>query len=62
LDEGSLGMECLSLWGSVRGTWEEGSLSGDPEGYLEKALEAGISLHRGSAFGKPGGGLIYWGL
>jgi len=55
-------MECLSLWGSVRGTWEEGSLSGDPEGYLEKALEAGISLHRGSAFGKPGGGLIYWGL
>jgi len=31
------------------------------EGYLEKALEMGISLHRGPA-GKPGRGLIYWGI
>jgi len=44
-------MECLSLWGSVKGTWREGFLSGDLEGYLEKALETGISLHRGSDLG-----------
>jgi len=60
--KGALEMECLPLWGSVKGTWREGSLSGNPEGYLEKALETGISLHRGSASGKPGGGLVYWGL
>jgi hypothetical protein len=52
-------MECLSLWGSVKGTWREGSLFGDREGYLEKALETNISLHRGFASGEPGGGLIY---
>jgi hypothetical protein len=55
-------MECLSPWGSVKGTWSEGSLFGDTEGYLEKALEAGISLYRSSASGEPGGGLIYRGL
>jgi hypothetical protein len=49
-------MESLSPWGSVKGTWREGSLSGDPEGFLEKALEmeTGISLYSGSAFGEPG--------
>jgi hypothetical protein len=52
----------VSPWGSVKGTWREGSLSGDPEGYLEKALKRGISLHRGFAFGEPGGGLVYRGL
>jgi len=46
----------------VKGTWKEGSLSGDPEECLEKALEAGISLYRGSAFGEPGGRLVYRGL
>jgi hypothetical protein len=56
--KGALEME----WGSVKGTWREGSLYGDPEGYLGKALETGISLHRGSAFGEPGGGLVYRGL
>jgi len=60
--KGALGMECLSPWGSVKGTWREGSLSGGPEGYLEKALETGISLYRGSAFGEPGRGLMYRGL
>jgi hypothetical protein len=55
-------IDCLSPWGSVKGTWREGSLSGDPEGYLEKALGMGIPLHRGSAFWEPGGGLIYQGL
>jgi len=29
---------------SVKGTWREGSLAGDPEGYIEKALETGISF------------------
>jgi hypothetical protein len=31
------------------------------EGYVEKALETGVSLHRGSA-AEPGTGLIYQGL
>jgi hypothetical protein len=52
-------MECFSPWGSVKGTWRGGPLSGDPEGYLEKALETGTSLYRGSASGEPGGGLVY---
>jgi hypothetical protein len=30
----------------VKGTCREGSLAGDPEGYVEKALETGISFHR----------------
>jgi hypothetical protein len=42
----------------VKGTWREGSLAGDPEGYIEKALEMGISFHR-SPVGEPGRGLIY---
>jgi hypothetical protein len=42
----------VSLCGSsVKGTWMEGSLAEDPEGYLEKALETGISFHRGSVWG-----------
>jgi len=31
----------------VKGTRREGSIAGDPEGYVEKALETGISFHRG---------------
>ena len=35
-------VECLSLCrSSGKGTWREGSLAGDPEGYLEKTLETG---------------------
>jgi hypothetical protein len=45
-----------------RRTWRGGSFVGDPEGYLEKALETSISLHRGSAFREPEGGLSYRGL
>ena len=60
--KGALGMECFSPWGSVKGTWREGSLSGDSEGYLEKALEMGTFLYRGSTSGEPGGGLVYQGL
>jgi hypothetical protein len=61
--KGALGMECLSLWGSVKGTWRGGGfLSGDPEAHLEKALETGTSLYRGSASGEPGGRLFYRGL
>jgi hypothetical protein len=37
----------------VRGNWRVGSLTGDSDGYVEKALETGISLHRGPA-GEPG--------
>jgi hypothetical protein len=35
----------------VKGTWREGSLAGDPERYVEKALETGISLYRGPILG-----------
>ena len=28
----------------MKGTWREGSLAGDPEGYVEKPLEMGISI------------------
>ena len=42
----------MSLCGScVRGTWREGSLPGDREGYVEKALEMGISFHRSPVWG-----------
>ena len=40
---------------SVKGTWREGSLAGNPEGYVGKALEMGISLCGGSV-GQPGVG------
>ena len=43
----------VSLCGSsVKGTWREGFLAGDPEGYVEKALETGISFHRGTVLGR----------
>jgi hypothetical protein len=42
----------------VKGTWKEGSLAGDPEAYIEKALETGIYFNSGPN-GKPGRGLIY---
>jgi len=35
----------------VKGTWREGSLAGDPEGYVEKALETGISFYWGPVWG-----------
>jgi len=42
----------VSLCGSsVKGTWREGSLAGDPEGYAEKSLETGISFHGGPVWG-----------
>ena len=45
----------VSFYGSsVKGTWREGSLAGDCEGYVEKALEMGISFHRGPVWGTSG--------
>jgi hypothetical protein len=52
--KGALGVECLSLslcGSSVNGTWRKSSLAGDPKGYAEKALEMGISFHRGPSWG-----------
>ena len=40
----------------MKGTWWEGSLAGDPEGYVEKSLETGISSHRGPTLGNLGEG------
>jgi hypothetical protein len=57
--KGALEVECLTLFGSfVIGTWRDGSLAGDPEGYIEKAPEIGISSHRGPV-GEPVRGLVY---
>jgi hypothetical protein len=50
----ALGLECGS---SVKRIWREGFLAGDPEIYVEKALETGISFHRGSVLGKLEEGL-----
>jgi len=44
----------------VRGTWRRDFITGDPERYVEKALETDISFHTGPA-GKPGRGLVYRG-
>ena len=35
----------------MKGTWGEGFPAGDTEGYVEKALETGISFHRGPVWG-----------
>ena len=35
----------------MKGTWREGFLAGDPEGYVEKDLEMGSSFHRGPVWG-----------
>ena len=49
---GSGGVVSLSICGSsVKGTWRQGFLVGDPERYVEEALETGISFHRGPAWG-----------
>jgi hypothetical protein len=64
VERGSGGKASLSLYGSsVKGTWREGSLAGDPEGEVEKALEIGISFHGGPFMSEgnleSGGGLVY---
>jgi len=43
--KGTLELECLSMWELCEGNPREGSLAGDPEGYIEKDLETGISFH-----------------
>ena len=47
-------MGYLSLMAHLRGTWRVGSLTGDPEYMLSKALEMDIHFHRGPAFGENG--------
>jgi len=46
VERGSGGVVSLS----VEGTWREGFLAEDPEGYVE-ALEIGIFFHRGPIWG-----------
>jgi hypothetical protein len=46
----ALEVKCLSLWELCEGNLE-GSLAGDPEGYVEKALDTNISFHRGPVLG-----------
>jgi len=47
----ALGLECFSVWELLMGTWREGSLPADPEGYVEKVLKTGISFHRVPVWG-----------
>ena len=35
----------------MKGTWREGSLVGDPDGHVEKALETDISFQGGPVWG-----------
>jgi len=60
VERGCRGGVCV-CGGSVKGTWREGSLAGDPEGYVEKAPER-ASPSIGGPFGEPRGGLVYRGL
>ena len=39
----------LSLWALCEGNLDGGSFTEGPEGYVENALETGISIHRGTA-------------
>jgi hypothetical protein len=57
LKEGS-GNNNLSRWALCEVNLEGDSVTGDPGGYVEKALEMGIFLHRGCT-GEPGRGLVY---
>jgi hypothetical protein len=60
--KGALEVERLTLCGSsVKGTWGEGSLAGDPEGHVEKDLKTGFSSNRGPV-GEPARRLVYRGL
>jgi hypothetical protein len=49
-------VERLSLWELCEGNPEGGSLAGDPERHVERALETGISLHRALLWGTWRGG------
>ena len=39
----------------MRGTWREGSFTGDPKEMLSKALDIGVYFHRSRALGEYGG-------
>ena len=54
-------VEHLSLREFCEGNLEGDSFTGDPVGYVEKALELDISLHKGPTE-EPGRGLVYRGL
>ena len=54
-------MEHSSLWELCEGNLEGESFPQDLEGYVDTALEKGISFHRGPAV-EPGRGFIYQGL
>ena len=46
-----------SLRDSMKGTWREDSLAGDPKRYV-KALEMGVCFNRGPAFGEHRGAMF----
>jgi hypothetical protein len=49
--EGALSWSVSLCESSVKGTWREGSFIRDPEGYVEKPLQTGITFHRGPVWG-----------
>jgi hypothetical protein len=56
----SLSLSLSLCGGFAKGTWRDGSFTGDPEGYVKKALETGVFLHRGPVRG-PGKGCCFTG-
>jgi hypothetical protein len=46
----------------LEGKWSEGPLTGTPKDILSKALQMGVSFHRGTALGERGGTFLSWGL
>jgi len=49
--EGGCGGGASSCGSSVKGTWREGSLAREPEGYVENTMETGIYFHWGPVWG-----------
>ena len=60
MNAGGLWKQSISLCGSsMRGTWRDGSFTGDPEGYA-KALEMGVCFHNGPVLRNMGGLPFLW--
>jgi len=60
MNEGGLWIRSISLCGSsMRGTWREGSFTGDPEGHAN-ALEMSVCFHRGTILGNTVGHSFPW--
>ena len=46
----------------MKGTWREGSFTGNSKTYVKQGSEMGVCFHRGPAHGEHGGALLSQGL